>query len=1025
MNPHRVLLFTFLSLLSLHFSVLSQRLPIRVFSGKDGLRSANPLLVDQWGFVWFGSEEGLTAYDGAEITSFGKREGLLNNVNAAAEDSSGTLWIGGRNGITRATRSASFPLSLRFTPVADDNENEIRDVRLIRKLSDGSIVFSAQRRLCVLRDGKVKELIVLVESIKDKTVYHPFEFSDKYYFNNILLDRNGNLWLTADSSLYQSDHHWRNGSSDTLFLRQLISAEDRLANWTGNAFFDSQGRLWLSTSDQMFLIVEPSLHLHTISIRAHGIRQVNSLLYNPENTLWIGDGDRLHAAAIVNENRRKAPSLRVLRTMTADDGIPPGSTLTSLVEDPYGTLWANTIWGSPLRVSTRSFRIFDASSLGMISLHKVVMGQGRRVWISDQNRMTGIFHEQLSSFNLETSVKDRTTLQLRSNILEFVTLGKDTFLLTDESGGLWLMNGSEDHPEVRRLNLNLKDPRGMYLLRPDTWVVKVFRDRDGYLWLSANQYGVYRCSIQGNILTILNFYSKEDGLPDKGIRAITQTRDGALWFGGWNDGLARYDGSSCKTFTTEDGLADNSIRSLYETPDGTLWIGTRYNGLCAFKDGKFYRYPSPDLLQCTAIWTITADETGRLWLATQQGLISFKPDPAFEEQPPIWMYDENDGLSTDPTYQVVFDRAGNLYVNTRNRLCVLPSAMMHEKSSQPRAYLRTIFVNGQAVFSTDSLHIRPSDQTVTFSFGAVGLASRGALLFQYSLVGFTSEWSTPSPERNVTFAKLPPGEYVFKVRTAPAHAFALHGDQTREEPKEITTMVRLSVAAPFWQAWWFHISAGLLFAGTLYGVYRYRVRKILEVERLRSRIAADLHDEVGSNLSTIALSSQIVAQRLGGQERERIKEIGDIAIQTSNTMKEIVWLLNPRNDSLDDLLLRMKTITGQMLNGIEYTFEGPEERFREKVSLERKRHLHLAYKEILNNVIKHAAATRVWITVRYEDGRLSLAVRDNGRGFHVADCHTGNGLKNLRARTEQINGTISIESSPGKGTSVKLSAEIT
>ena len=236
----------------------------------------------------------------------------------------------------------------------------------------------------------------------------------------------------------------------------------------------------------------------------------------------------------------------------------------------------------------------------------------------------------------------------------------------------------------------------------------------------------------------------------------------------------------------------------------------------------------------------------------------------------------------------------------------------------------------------------------------------------------------------------------------------------------------LIITPALWQTWWFRAMMVLLAAALLAALYQYRVNKLLEMERMRLRIASDLHDEVSSNLSGIALMSQIVEQQpgLAPEHRHQLTRIAETARQTIEDLRNIVWLVNPGHDRLDDLLLKMKDTAATLLDGTAYTFDVADEADPGPLDMEFRRQVFLIYKEILHNIARHAQATSVEIEVGQRQKNFVLQVTDDGVGFDPAAVHRGHGLHNVRRRAETLHGQLEIASQPGTGTQITLSVKM-
>ncbi|MEK9138010.1 MAG: triple tyrosine motif-containing protein, partial [Bacteroidota bacterium] len=309
------------------------------------------------------------------------------------------------------------------------------------------------------------------------------------------------------------------------------------------------------------------------------------------------------------------------------------------------------------------------------------------------------------------------------------------------------------------------------------------------------------------------------------------------------------------------------------------------------------------------------------------------------------------------------------------------------------------------------------ENVFTFEFAALDFTNPAKNQYAYMLEGFDEEWTYYGTRRLFTYTNLDPATYVMRVK----------GSNSDGVWNEVGASITLTVTPPFWLASWFKISVALTILGMVIFLYNWRVDKLLEIERTRIRIARDLHDELGSNLSGIALASRMVQEsaNLTDAQRRRLLEISDNATQTADTMREIVWFINPEHDQPGDLVLKMKEITLSMLNGVEVSFKGQDDVFGDSMDIESRRHIFLIYKEILNNIVKHAQCSNVEIRLERQGGRFRMTVSDNGVGFNLQQRCAGNGLKNLQTRAAGIGAKLDIASSPGQGTRITLETKTT
>jgi len=207
----------------------------------------------------------------------------------------------------------------------------------------------------------------------------------------------------------------------------------------------------------------------------------------------------------------------------------------------------------------------------------------------------------------------------------------------------------------------------------------------------------------------------------------------------------------------------------------------------------------------------------------------------------------------------------------------------------------------------------------------------------------------------------------------------------------------------------------------LLGYRSYRSRQILRLQEIRNKISADLHDDIGSTLNSISVFSE-VARRKDELQDEALEMIGDSTRKVIDSMSDIVWAINPENDSFAKIIFRMKSLAYNLFRAkkIEYTFVADESLNEKKLSLEERRSFYLIFKEAVNNLVKYSGATNASITLSYSENKIHLKILDNGAGFDLMQDNAGNGLKNMKRRADEIRAQLKIESGKGNGTQVDL-----
>ncbi|HEY0050835.1 MAG TPA: ATP-binding protein, partial [Pyrinomonadaceae bacterium] len=414
----------------------------------------------------------------------------------------------------------------------------------------------------------------------------------------------------------------------------------------------------------------------------------------------------------------------------------------------------------------------------------------------------------------------------------------------------------------------------------------------------------------------------------------------------------------------------------------------------------------------------TEDNFGRIYVGTARGINRVEPETGR-----IKLYTQADGLPGSAVSRCARDEAGNLWFSQKFNLARLE--VHADENFAPPIFIGDLRVNGETVkklselgeTTVENLDFNSEQRQIQIGFFALGFGTGETLRYQYKLAA--ADWSEPSAQRTVNL-NLAPGSYNFLVR-------AVNAEGT---PSENPARVAFTIARPVWQRWWFLITAALVISFLIYAVYRYRVAQIIRLERVRTRIATDLHDDIGSSLSKIAILSEVVRQKSGSTDaNEPLAIIADTSREMVDSMSDIVWAINPERDKLSDLIQRMRRFAEELLDAqdIGYQFFVPENLKDVALGADVRREIYLIFKECVNNLAKHSGASEAYMKVDLENESLVVEVRDDGRGFDQSaksngNSHGfgGNGLINMRRRAESLGGALAIDSEPGKGAKIVL-----
>jgi signal transduction histidine kinase len=579
-------------------------------------------------------------------------------------------------------------------------------------------------------------------------------------------------------------------------------------------------------------------------------------------------------------------------------------------------------------------------------------------------------------------------------------------------------------------------------------VLSTCEGRDGSLWLGTSK-GL-SCLKNGKFI---NYTSANSGLPGDSIRAICEDHAGRLWFG-TEKGLSRWEEGSVINFTLKEGLSDNVVNALYEDKEQTLWIGTESGGLNRYKSGRFTAYTSQQGLFSDRILEILEDDHGWLWMSCYKGVFRIHKkdldnlDQGRAEIVSCIAYGKADGMESAQCNGVAKPAGwkaqdGRLWFPTTKGLVVAnPNLKLNE--IPPPVFIEQIIADkkkigmekgwgvaqnsnwNNAVLADDqsAITLPPGGGELEFQYGALSFSSPEKDRFKYKLEGVDSDWIDAGTRRLAHYNNIYPGHYRFHVK-------ASNNDGVWNETG---TAIALELLPHFWQTKWFLGLTALATIGIVGGTARYmswkklrRKLALLEVqnslEKERARIARDIHDDLGCSLTQITMLSD-ESEKGGEREyRANTRKISTTAREMARSLDEIVWAINPEYDTLEGLVNYLSRSADEFLEDttIRSRLKAPAVLPSCVIAADVRHDLFFAFKEALNNSVKHAGASEIQIEFLSEPAQFQIIIADNGTGFDLASPQAdGNGLKNMRQRLATIGGQFEISSRPGWGTKIKM-----
>jgi ligand-binding sensor domain-containing protein/signal transduction histidine kinase len=1002
----------------------AEQLPIKTYTAADGLSGnrINQIFRDSHGFLWMCTYEGLSRFDGYRFTNHRIGSGPIQpNIRAFLESQTGVYLVATKTGLYQLgpANALADRNSVRRMPKTFEADFSIlgdwsiqaqkgRSIWALVEDGTGLIWVGTAAGLYQLRPGKQGWAFQYID------IGLSSDTEDDTIVGALVVDHHGNLWIGSESGLYR---RFSDGRTERYTTRHGLPLNEIRA-----IFEDRGGQLWLATRLGLCeLVSEPQQPFPVVArvyTEADGLpsRNVTSICQSSDGALWIGLIGGL--AELVPGGQ---PGRRKFRAYTASSGLSDVN-IWALGEDRDHNLWMGSENGV-MKFAQSGFTSYgQRDGLGDPAIASIFEDQSGALCVSS---ISGpIFLDRFDGIRFQ-SVKPR----LPKNI-NYYGWGWGQLSLQDHRGNWWIPTGQglcrfSDVSTLESLGRNF--PRMVYDSRnglPSADVFRVYEDSQGDIWIAT-------FAETGNGITrwerateTLHAFSEADGLPLRTSLPSDFCEDasGNLWIGFDNGaGLARYQNGRFTLFESAGGGPQGEYPSLHVDHVGRLWVATGSVGLIRI-DHPNTDHPAIVTLTTTEglssnkVLTLTEDHWHRLYVGTSRGVDRLDPVTGH-----IKHYTSSDGLVSGEVRTSFVDHQGNLWFGTKHGLSrLIPKA--DPSPIPPPILVGALRINGVSYPVSQlgetqiaQLRLKPDQNDVQIDFFGLSFSPGEVLRYRYRLEGTDKEWSALTEQRTISYASLSPGSYRFQVQAVDTDG--------NTSPRAAT--VSFIVLSPLWRRGWFLALVALSGGMVVLAFYRYRVAKLVELERVRTRIATDLHDDVGSGLTQIAILSEVARKQVGeppGSVAQPLAQIANVSRELVDSMSDIVWAINPKRDRLSDLSQRMRELASDLFSprNIDLRLRTPSAEENVTLDPEIRRQLFLVFKEGVTNMVSHSGCTHVNIQFVIENERLRLNLSDNGCGFDPARADSGNGLRNMQERVKRLNGVLKLNSSKGKGTVIDL-----
>lgn len=1008
-TPGHLMLLIGLVLAGAAQAALNDSFQVRSWHVENGLPDGTVTALAQTpdGYLWVGTQKGLVRFDGVNFNPVPQFAGAAPDdrwITGLLVDRQGALWRVSKSGLVTelAHGRTQVRCPARELPAmrsaAATNDEAGADSTAGLSFMPGRIALDGDGDVWVLReDGTVLRFQGAGPPGTPGATHLP-SGSPGW----LSADGSGGIWLSKAGRVYT----WRQdewvavpeaGSDQASWLCACSAGREGL--WVAGIRGSWLSGSWVRQRTPAGWQAPP---LATPPAPDSARALVSTLLEDRQGRLWMG---MYWSGVYVQAQAGKWERVQM-------QGPLAQSVVTCLLEDHDGAVWAGTI-GEGLHqiVPKQVAMVMLPPDAGESIVNTAFADHDGAVWIGTDGK--GIFRWEPGRFT-------------RFGQAEGLPHEHVCAILQDAQSVIWAGTwaGLARFDGTRFVGV-----RGVPALAQP--VVTLFADRSGRLWAGSTR-GVCRRQDDGS-WTVLTSAAADSNLD---VRGITEDRAGHLWVAAIGAGLLQVRGDQLVSVGAAIGLDRKDVRCVLCDADDALWIGTLNNGLFRYAGGRLQHYSMADGLPDDSIISLVADPLGNLWMSSDNGIFGCSrrrlADYVRGQSPALLCWQlapaqglANRGCSGSGQPVASWSPDGRLWIADMRGVASFDPAMVTRGKSPPNVFVESVTADGVMLTARDGeLRAPASTRRFEFHFAAPDLAAPQTLRFRYRLEPLDSEWVNAGAARLAAYSQLQPETYRFRVMVGGVD----------ERWHEAATPVRLTVHPRLWQARWFQVLVLVVLVSAIAAGLtlneRRKLRRRLErmeaqqaLETERRRIARDLHDDLGAGLAEVVLLGELSRQGNvpAAELPAHVSSMTDKTRALVTVMDEIVWTVNPRNDTVKSLGSYLSEHFQRFLAParISARVSLPDDLPGTPLSAQFRHNIFLAVKEALHNVCKHSGAREVWLRLACTGNELMLRVEDDGKGFDPATVNgQRNGLENMRSRLEALGGRTRFESRPGHGTTV-------
>jgi ligand-binding sensor domain-containing protein/two-component sensor histidine kinase len=985
----------FILFLLINFSSYAQttgQLVLQHLTEENGLSDNHVQCIykDRKNFVWAGTLSGLNVIDGSDITLYKHNAEdstsiSNNNILSITGDSNGLIWVGTELGLN------SFnPLTKKFTQY-DLPANMLGKTQYITCVAadkKGHIFIGTPYGLFYYANKKIRS--VIIQENKN-------DLAKNNRINCLIVDHSGLLWITTFNGLWTFDV----SNNKITHEISLVNDPDFSELFT-TIIEDHENNIWIGSWERGLKKYDPITKQISEIDTTGRPRNITSLAETeqPDGNYLIWMNGSL-AAFDPTQNRfihfpvpyNIRPPVNITKVYaSADNWLWMCSNEGLYIYNPLKTLFRHHLFSSPITSQDVSLQEWNKRLL--------VSGAGEN-FLKEYDQQLRITDDYS---------KDEATKKLSCLAIK---LAGNSVLKAATNNGIADINLNTHKVDMHPLDFLAKD------FEAGNFITNIFEDQNKTWWIFPWRNGIWSTdSTYHNFHRVFNNFINEGRKPKSVVIAdALEDKNGNLWFTDLDEGIIFYNRSSnkfSKPFKNKLGERYTTSQLLYYNNNCYSFLNTEI--LMWNCDSMALHVIGLPAQMDKQIISMAIDSSGEIWLATRQGLIVYNAiSKTFDR------FTTSDGLvKNDMDGSLICLSGGTIVFGGPEYLTAFePVKLLQSIRNTPEILLTDVIADQKNIFFNAAKRMKFNYSVNNFIFKWTITDYNDPLNnnYYYKLQGIDTIWRYVGHRGEIEFANLSPGDYTLVLKGANSNHVYAKNDIT----------IHFEIKPPFWVTGWFLGLCAITILSIFYAFYRYRLNQVLKLQNLRNKISLDLHDDIGSTLSSISILSEMAMhQKKESTTIDMLREIKENSISLMERMDDIVWSINPKNDSLESLFLRTKIFAAKLFEAkeINYKIHISEKLTHVLLPMEYRQHIYLIMKEAINNLVKYSSCTEAEIDVRFHLSQLTILIKDNGKGFNVENSIAGNGLNSMEKRAGEMNASFDILSTRGEGTSVILVVKI-